>query len=460
MIRRRNDDGVIAIIVALSISTFLLGFAALAVDLGSAYLRKAELQSIADRLAVAGAAGLPNIGTPQGALDRMRVQLVQICRDSPTPGLCPADGSAPNLDWATDLDPSNGQVTFLSDPDGDGQYSLADQVSATATADQGTATALQVTLPPSTVQFGLASAVGFSSATIHKSATARVGTPLGRGILPFPLVNQDLSAGQNGQFCVNVAGGTPAVVPGTVGPIKLNQLTNYPGGIPNSTPGLTMEITLQDPDTTNGHVPEQTTVTNPVLNYLDDAEGSQPYPIALTPEAGKVSYYTFPLPPADPGILASIWVTGSYQGQPFVTGEPNTPGNPGKVGDIVHYTPGNAPSPDGLCSQAAAFREPLLLDRTPAIGDPLPLNIQTGPDIKLYEDGDGLGALGTIGRNLHCGTEFFIPATTCLTSQPGGPSFQMDVEAGLLQSAGGLPGRLIGDCGTSTTDSSSRLVPP
>jgi Flp pilus assembly protein TadG len=453
----RNDDGVIAIIVALSISTFLLGFAALAVDLGSAYLRKAELQSIANQLATAGASGLPNIGTPEGALDRMQQSLIQLCKDSQTPGLCPADGSAPNLDWATDADPGNGQVTFLSDPNGDGQYSLADQVTDFAATNPNPATALEVTLPSSTVQFGLASAFGYKSAEIHKSAAARVGTPVGRGVLPFALTAADL---KTGQFCVNVSGGVPQTVPANEGPIDFDfdpDNGNFPDGVPDQTPGLTDEIILQDPDTTNGAVPGQTHLDSvPTLHYLDDDEGSQPITVKLTLKPGTVTHWTFTLPPGDPGILASIWATGTYQGQPFVASGPNTPGSPGIAGEIIRYTGDN--NYDGLCDQTSAYRGMISLARSPAVGDPLPQNIRTGPDVRLYKTGQGAGALGQVGSEVQCASQIFAAASTCVTTvTPGGP-FTMDVEDGLLNSSGDQPGRLIGDCGSHPSNSGSHGV--
>src|SRR3954468_19229801 len=141
-----GDAGVIAIVVALSVSTFLLGFAALAVDLGSAYVRKAELQSIANRLALAGAKGLPVITQPDGAVDEIDRALNQICRSDPVQGVCDinadGNGSAPDRAWMTDGAPGNGEVTFFSDPDGDTKYSLADRVSDLALS--GVATAVQV----------------------------------------------------------------------------------------------------------------------------------------------------------------------------------------------------------------------------------------------------------------------------------------------------------------------------
>jgi hypothetical protein len=195
---------VIAIVVALSVSTFILGFAALAIDLGSAYVRKAELQSIANRLALAGARGLPVVVQPDGALDQIDDALQGVCQSNPIPGVCviAADGTgrAPNRSWMVDENPANGEVAFFSDPDGDTRYNPVNRVADLALAT--VATALQVRLPPSTVTFGLAGAIGVDSATLTRTATGRVGTPLGSGMLPFALQPADLTAGQ---FCVHAA---------------------------------------------------------------------------------------------------------------------------------------------------------------------------------------------------------------------------------------------------------------
>jgi hypothetical protein len=167
-----DDAGVIAIVVALSVSTFVLGFAALAVDLGSAYVRKAEMQSVANRLALAGAKGLPTVLQVGGAVTQIDAALTGICRTDALPGVCTvaADGtgSAPDPAWMTDGDPANGEVTFYVDPDGDAKYGLADRI--TDLARTGVATALQVKLAPSRVEFGLAGAIGTDSAAVTRSA--------------------------------------------------------------------------------------------------------------------------------------------------------------------------------------------------------------------------------------------------------------------------------------------------
>ena len=255
----RRDDGVIAIVVALSISTFLLGFAALAVDLGSAYTRKAELQSIADRLTLAGARGLPSVPHALTEIDR---ELAEACRDQATPGVCRGDGSAPSIGWATDGLVANGEVDFLVDPDGDGRYRSADRVGADGSTE---ATALRVRLARSTVEFGLASALGVDSATLTRSATGRIGTPLGAGLLPFALTPADLA---DGQFCVQDTDPDAGPAPGPGG---------GPGGGPAPGPG-------------GGPGPGAGPIQSPTPGPTDDDAGPVrgPTPVERSPATGRL----------------------------------------------------------------------------------------------------------------------------------------------------------------------------
>ena len=57
----KNEDGAVSVLFALSMA-FLLGFAALSVDVAMVHLKKAEMQNAADAGALAGAQDLPNAG--------------------------------------------------------------------------------------------------------------------------------------------------------------------------------------------------------------------------------------------------------------------------------------------------------------------------------------------------------------------------------------------------------------
>jgi Flp pilus assembly protein TadG len=69
-----NNNGAIAIIVGLSLA-ILLGFGALAVDLGFVYMKKVELQTTADAAALAGAGALVSYSTD---LEKVKEKIYQI----------------------------------------------------------------------------------------------------------------------------------------------------------------------------------------------------------------------------------------------------------------------------------------------------------------------------------------------------------------------------------------------
>ncbi|HST85810.1 MAG TPA: pilus assembly protein TadG-related protein [Kineosporiaceae bacterium] len=430
-----GDAGVIAIVVALSVSTFVLGFAALAVDLGSAYVRKAELQSIANRLALAGARGLPTVLQSGGAVQQIDQALSNICQDDAVPGVCviasDGTGSAPDPSWMTDRNPDNGEVSFFSDPDGDAKYRLANRV--TDLAASGLATALQVKLPPSTVTFGLAAAFGTDSATLTKSATSRVGTPLGNGILPFALRPTDLT---NGQFCVrnSALALDPAPPPAAPRrrPVRLSfpldpgDRPQFPDLIPAETDDLFIRIQLTargDLDAVKFH-------------FTNDQKVQDGEPLGD-------DLYRVPLPRGEAGSTAQVWATGTVRGfgntTPFATGPGNT----------IFYT--GDPPPADLCDQPSAVRGFAQVAR-PSGGtvlEDLEQNIRSGPAVNLLPDG---GLLESIGNALDCVSTTFAPATTCL-SLTSEEEFNEELTQGLLGASGSTPGRLIGSCGNGTTSS-------
>ena len=416
-----RDAGVIAVVVALSVSTFVLAFAALAVDLGAAYARKAELQSVADRLAQAGAKALPEVSGADGALAQMDRTLTEVCRGEALPGVCAGDGRppdpSPGLGWATDGVAANGEVRFFRDGDGDGRYGIGDLVSASSDG----VTALQVDLPPSTVQFGLADALGFaSSATLTRSATARVGTALGNGILPFALTRGDLA---RRQFCVrDPAVRTPATDPPTSPAVTLT-LEGADDGLPH----LNREFTLGPPDTVD--------VTTVEFHY---AVGPPPSAERFEREFELTRPQTWrvPLPEAGPGVVEQIWATGKLlSGSDFRS-----------TNATITYAGSPAPGADSLCSQPAANRGFGLLARPDTFDQPAGLerNVRSGPAARLYPDGGVAGSLPAV--DCLSSNFFSAPATTCLRSRTR-TGFGDAVVNGLLRPDGRTPGRLIGDCG-------------
>jgi hypothetical protein len=226
--RIHDDAGAVAILVALSVSTFLLGFAALAVDFGQVYMRQGELQSIADVAALAGATELPD------AEPAREKALLTLCSEANRlsewdedeendPDICPEEGDAALPDWISDGDDANGEI-FLYARDsgppqgGDGFYQSNEQIE-----DGEPATAIRVLLPRLEIQFGLARSLGAGAISVSKAATARIGTPEGAGMLPFAVTVGDLRLGAEKEICVL--------------DLDADAAAAFPG---NPTPGLTI----------------------------------------------------------------------------------------------------------------------------------------------------------------------------------------------------------------------------
>ena len=384
--------------MTLAISTFLLGIAALAVDLGQAYLRQNDLQALADRLALAGAKGLPTIGEPEGALNQVTTMLDAVCARKEAPAdLCPAPSAAT---W-TDGNPANGEITFFKDADSDGQVSLADAVSNLSTPSQ----ALRVVLPPSTVQFGLAGAIGFSSAQIQKSATARVGTPLGSGLLPFALTPDDLAAGR---FCVVDTDQVHIAAPQTT---TLLTAASTPGS-----PRLTLNSSFSEGLPLTGARGSFFITPSgfwwPVWSasfHLRTPDGAER---SLPGERVGWNSYRVDLPAGTAGSRVEVWATGRLSPSSSSTFTTN----------IVHLSyagtpPVTDPPADNACEQPSAGRGILRLGTT------LEQSIRSGPVVT--------GVLGLLNPGSSGG---FSDALT----------------NGFLKPAGNQPGRLIGDTGHGT----------
>ncbi|MEZ5092321.1 pilus assembly protein TadG-related protein [Nocardioides sp.] len=148
--RRRDERGAYAVMFAL-LATALFGLAALGVDLGNLYQRKAETQSQADLAATSAAAKLTvsQAAAVQSAADYLNHNLK-------------AGQDAISASQLTDGDLGNGEVTFPS------KY------------------AMKVVTPGATVNFGLSVPLtGNSSTDVASSATVGLGTPAADHLIPF-----------------------------------------------------------------------------------------------------------------------------------------------------------------------------------------------------------------------------------------------------------------------------------
>jgi hypothetical protein len=145
-VRARGDSGAIAVIAAL-VTVVLFATAALAVDLGSMYARRRGAQTDADLAALAGAAKLPDQDL---AFDEAFAYLEKNLSDLDEPIAEAA---------MRDGDTGNGEILFPS------------------------AYKIRVVVPPRTVEFGFAGAMGFSEADVSAAATVEVRSPA--ATLPF-----------------------------------------------------------------------------------------------------------------------------------------------------------------------------------------------------------------------------------------------------------------------------------
>ncbi|CUR59861.1 exported hypothetical protein [metagenome] len=158
--RTKDEGGAVAVLFAL-LTLVLFGVAALGVDMGSMYQRKAETQSQADLAAMSGAPALASssvVATAHAnAVAKVRSFLVYNSKLGQAGGLTTA--------MLTDGNDANGEVTFPS------TYTM------------------KVVSPYARVDFTLAGAMGLSHADVAGTATVGVGTPGATAVMPFYAVS-------------------------------------------------------------------------------------------------------------------------------------------------------------------------------------------------------------------------------------------------------------------------------
>jgi hypothetical protein len=156
-VRHRDEQGQVAIIVALTLA-LMLAFGALVVDVGLNWAARGEAQSAADAAALAGAALLPD--DPPGAADTVKDYL-----DNNVPGL---SSSPADPQWADNGKDADGEITCYAPP--------AQPAPGAGCKAGAIATAIQVITPPLTPTYAFASILGRSSNSV-KALAAAVATP-------------------------------------------------------------------------------------------------------------------------------------------------------------------------------------------------------------------------------------------------------------------------------------------
>lgn len=213
--RDRDEQGVVAVVVAL-MSTLLLLFAALAVDLGNLVARSTWTQAQADQAALAGGSELlanPIAGgTPSPAVTNAVVHFLNAnapqqdddpCwRNTPVDCVAAAD--------LTDSVEENGEVRYT---------------------DLG----VQVIAPRAWVDFGLSGVIGFDGADVSATATAQIKSG-GRRVMPMFAVD---ACGWGRQTLIDPANNPTPVQPAL-----------YDSTQTNSTTLLSSSVTLRDGSST------------------------------------------------------------------------------------------------------------------------------------------------------------------------------------------------------------------
>jgi hypothetical protein len=373
--RRRpaGDEGVVAIVVALSVSTFLLVFGAFAVDFGNAFARRQNLQTAVDLAALAGAAMLPDRSAALGKIHE------SLCSDKNentvdgwAPSVCAGNG------WMTDTDTENGQVTFYGpDTDGSGRYEPFE-----AAAGGVEATALRIVTPKAHVEFGLGQITGASGVDLARAATAKVGSVTGPGgVQPIPVTPDE-----PGTICLSdttgTAGTAPVDLPDGDDRIVLRilaglhatpKVTDIRVGLQVGIPGL-LNVTVWSRGYTNAGAPlgDQVMGTGNVLGPYqikapDYPVGSYVYLYARVQILGVT--YTSDFVPVDYGVVdncGQVIIRRNYVREPRFTGTGLAvllnlqAGIDHAVRPWTEYPPGNpAPTvPQGQCGAqpGTAFR--------------------------------------------------------------------------------------------------------
>jgi hypothetical protein len=175
MTRPRDERGAVAITVAI-VALVLFGMAAMAVDLGRAYVERQSVQKLTDFAALAGAAGdnLPaattatcGYGARAQSTDHAVVDVADFLGTEPW-------GGGPSAAQLVDCDIANGEVFY-----GTVQRSATNPTGVQLTYN---ANQLSVISPGRRVDFGFASALGFDGTSVSGQAVTEIRSPMVKSV--------------------------------------------------------------------------------------------------------------------------------------------------------------------------------------------------------------------------------------------------------------------------------------
>ncbi len=436
-----TEEGAVAVIVAVTaLSMVLFGVSALAVDLGDAYARQRQLAASADLAALAGAGQLPDRAAARTAALENLCSQANVVQGWPA-GTCPTP--ADSATWDFDGNLTNGEIQFYTGAPDPGSNRFSAGQLATGT----TATGIRVLTPNATVQFGFATALGYSSVDVRRAATAALFNARGPGHMPLFGIPSDagltcfLDRGNNGgDHGVNIAKPPP---PTTTYQIRASPTTGLRAGD-------RVFVTITPP------VPPDVTSGAPQVTYTIDVFVNSSNPLAqgqltVSPTRDVVSFSAPGGQPVD--VDLPVWVqitqTSTASGVNPVVDVTNSVSIKYAISQPCDADSANRgyldePRQSGAQTPWVVYNTILGFDHDlhPYMDWPTPGR----PEPAIADTCDTLpGAVYATSQAT------WVPDANCVTLDSG-VSIR-SFSRGLFDGAGGLPGRMDPRCGTVTTTS-------
>jgi hypothetical protein len=422
--KKRDEAGAYAILFAL-LATVLMGFAALAIDLGNAMSRKSDVQAQADfaALSAAGQLGAQTSGPiPSTVLDAVRLSINsnqpvnrggQPCAD-PANRSCIADNAV-----LIDGNLLNGEVRW---------------------ANGG----LQVITPQDRVTYGIAGVLGTPEKRVLGRATVKIFSPLGAmpvyAVQPCDFGRQTITDPANGQ-----------VAPVSVPTLEFDAQTNATtlvstdlGQIALNATGTTIGLTGKGWNTTVkvGFFPADGGAHVEASTFKDDANVDHPNapaaPVPYSTSGQSAHVVRFPVP-TGVSTVEKVWyirvwnaASGNWsaksQAIPLRVGEPVLECDAGS-------SDGNFGAVKFPRTDVSSQNDQLAMNMATNIQAPMTLTVHTSwtspGTCTNGQNGAVTSALPNPGLQ---------PGTNCLDTDTGLPA--LAATAGMIKGVGSTPGRL------------------
>lgn len=466
MIRARNEEGAVAVIVAV-MAVLLLSMAALGVDLGNAYVQKHDVQKLTDFAALAGGNGNNLPGTTSGTCGygRRAASTDQAVKDvADYLGTAPWTGG-PTPSDLVDCNLANGEAVY-----GTLTYT---GVSPVLTFNENR---LSVISPPRRVDFGFAQVMGFDGTSVTGAATVEAGTPGAPKVMPAFAVSgcdwglQTITSPANGQVAnfvpvlshpgdTNMASLNPATAPNpSPAQVAVNPATTMITITGNKLDVVTKVGFFRESD--GGTAPEPTVIPSSAINHVNNSTITITLPDATNaPDLATADrlWWVRVWAPVTNSSTAYAWSAIGANGDGTVPFEVGTPymrcvgaSNQGNYGTLrLPRTDSSDSTTNGWLPRNIAqnLHSPLTLHTYP--GAPtVPGGVSSAPNVC-----DPADTVRTI-YSTTSGSPMLKPNTNCVDTDTGLPA--NSVSAGLVEGIGSIKGRLFAT--SATPCASTRTV--